>query len=305
MTEPVGPSVPDGPTALAWMTDAAERLDRAGYPGRIETRRLLDEVAGLSPARLLAHPETRLTRDRATALDSLVAARLRGAPLQYLTRTTSFRHLELTVGPGVFVPRPETEGLVERVIEALRGRPPKAPPPLILEFGPGSGAILASLLFELPNSRGVAIEISPAALDYARANMAAAGVLDRATLLSGDLDEPLAGPEWIAAFDAVVSNPPYIPDGAWQTLPVDVRDFEPRVALLGGPDGTDVIARIAAAAPRLLRSGGLLALEIDESHAPRVLDLLAATGSFHDARIEPDLAGRPRYALARRISDES
>lgn len=298
MTEKVGPSGSEGPTAHAWMVAAAERLDHAGYPGRVETRRLLEEVAGLTPARLLANPDTRLAPELAATLDRLVEARRRGAPLQYLTRTAAFRHLDLTVGPGVFVPRPETEGLVERVIEALRARPIGAPAPRLLEFGLGSGAILASLLVEIPDARGVGIELSSSALDYARANIAVAGVSDRAELLAGDLDGPLAGPKWNGSFDVVVSNPPYIPDGAWDTLPPDVRDFEPRTALLGGPDGTDVIARIVSAAPRLLCAGGLLAMEIDESHGARVLDLLVADGAYREARIEPDLAGRSRYALA-------
>ena len=300
MTKQVGPPEPGGPTAGAWQRKAANRLDQAGHPGAAESRRLLEDVANISASRVLTAPDTIIPPETLATLDNLLEARLRGAPLQYLTRRAAFRHLDLVVGPGVFVPRPETEGLVELVLQELRRRPAGAPNPRILEFGTGSGAILAALLTESPGAGGVGVELSDAALEYARRNLEAVGVTDRSVLLAGDLDAPLAGPEWAVAFDAVVSNPPYIPEGAWESLPRDVRDFEPRTALLGGPDGTDVIRRIVAASPRLLRPGGLLALEIDESHGGRVLEIVGGVGGFEGARIAPDLAGRPRYALARR-----
>jgi release factor glutamine methyltransferase len=277
-----------------WLAGAAGRLSAAGLPGDIEARHLLERVTGIGRVDLLTRPDTELSAEMVDQLDRLLDARIDGMPLQYLTRTVAFRHLDLEVGPGVFVPRPETEGLVDAVLVFLRNRPA----PRVLELCLGSGAILAAVLSEHPGATGVGVELSGLALEYAGRNMISSGVAGRATLLEGDLYEPLAGRNLETSFPVVVANPPYIPDARWETLPRDVRDFEPRSALLGGPDGCDVIRRIVAGAERYLAPGGLLALEIDESHGVKVREIIEAAGGFRDIRVGKDLAGRPRYALA-------
>lgn len=300
---PPGASDPAAPrpTVADWLATATRRLAGAGAENPdLDARRLLESALGLEGPALWTRPDRRLTFEEGAVLDALLAGRARGAPLQHLTRRAAFRHLDLEVGPGVFVPRPETEGLVDRVLEFLdRSGNPR---PRILDLCTGSGAILAALLSERPAASGVGVDLSRLALEYARVNLRSAGAFERALLLEGDLFEPVAAGGEDPLFDAITANPPYIPDPAWEGLPVEVRDHEPRLALLGGPQGTDLIRRIVAGAPPRLRAGGLLALEIDETHRAVVLDLLGAGGAWAETRIEEDLAGRPRYALATRAS---
>jgi release factor glutamine methyltransferase len=321
---------PDAPITVGdWLRSAGRRLQTARPEGALEARLLLQSVLTAPPAHLFARPERVLSADEATRLEELLAERLRGTPLQHLTGSAAFRNLELAVPPGVFVPRPETEGLVDRVLDVLKRRggggagaamPTRAPgastsagvteaaanAPRILELCAGSGAILLALLDECPNATGVGVELSPTARAAAEANAAALfGAASgrahrRPAFLDGDLFAPLPGRELPESFDVIVANPPYIPEGLWGTLPREVRVHESPLALLGGPDGTDVVARIVAGAPAWLKRGGLLALEIDESHGERVRELLDAAGRYRDIAVERDLAGRTRYAVALR-----
>jgi release factor glutamine methyltransferase len=287
------------PTVGAWLADAAGRLRAHNPDAARDARLLLLSVLALPPAAILANPKRPLSAEEFERLEELVAERLRGTPLQHLTGHAPFRNLELSVGPGVFVPRPETEGLVEHVLAFVRaggaGEAPK-----ILELCAGSGAIGLALVDEAPTCDVTAIELSETAAACARGNarrLLGPESAHRWTLLGGDLYEPLSGRRMPNEFDVVVANPPYIPDGMWGTLPREVRVHESPLALLGGPDGTGVIARIVAGAAGWMAPGGLLALEIDESHADRVIALFEDAG-YGRARVEADLAGRPRYALA-------
>lgn len=283
-------------TLGAWIREATARLAAAGRPAApVEARRLAEAALRLSPVRLVLEDGRMLERDERATLERLVTGRLAGTPLQYLLGRAAFRGLDLEVGPGVFIPRPETEGLVERVLPGLH-RVAAHRPPRILELCVGSGAILAALLTECPTALGVGVELMAPAREFARRNLAAAGVAGRATLLAGDLYAPLAGVVAPGGFDLLVANPPYIPAAALPHLPADVRGFEPAEALDGGADGTDVIARIATGAAAWLAPGGRVALEIDESHGARVLELLAAA-AIVELEIANDAAGRPRYAL--------
>lgn len=283
-----------------WLQDAARRLGAAGFEvPRVEASRLAESVLFERPAGLVLRASSRLSELDLERLEALLAGRLAGHPLQYLVGRAAFRTLDLQVGPGVFIPRPETEGLVQLALDWLRQEWTPAAPgsgPRIAEYGVGSGAILASLLAERPDAEGWGVELSPAALSWARRNVAVAGVGARVRLLEGDLDAPL-GAAGAPRVDLIVSNPPYIPTEVIASLPAGVRDCEPRLALDGGAGGLAVIARIADAAPARLLPGGALFLEIDASHGPAVLDRLRAAG-LREPAILPDDAGRPRYARA-------
>lgn len=230
----------------------------------------------------------------------LVARRAERVPLQHLTGVAHFRRLTLRVGPGVFVPRPETEMLVEGVLAELhRGGVPAAPP-LVVDLCTGSGAIALAIADEVPGAVVWAVEAAPEAARYARANIAA--LCPGVRFLEGDAAAPLAELPELAPLagrvDVVTCNPPYIPDGM---MPIDpeVRDHDPAMALFGlSPDGLAVPRRMAARAAELLRPGGLLAMEHGQEQGRSLPEALAAQGWWRDVRDEPDLAGRPRVTLA-------
>jgi release factor glutamine methyltransferase len=257
--------------AVAWAT---RELAAAGcISARAEARWLVEEAA-----------------DR-EALRAMVARRAAGEPLQYVIGWAPFGRLRLRVGPGVFVPRPETEGLADRAARHLRAA---APPRTAVDLCTGSGAIACFLAAEVPGARVVATELDPGALAWARANAAAHGV----ELLEGDLDAPL--PAALAGrVDVLCANVPYVPTRAIATMPRDVRDHEPRLALDGGPDGLDVLRRVAARAGRWLAPGGHLLCEIGDDQGEAAAALLAAAG-LAGVAVLPDLAGRDRILEGRR-----
>jgi release factor glutamine methyltransferase len=218
-------------------------------------------------------------------LRAMVARRAAGEPLQYVIGWAPFGRLRLAVGPGVFVPRPETEGLADRAAARLR----RAPDPRIaVDVCAGSGAIACFLAAEVPGARVLATELDPGALAWAAPNAERYGV----ELYAGDLDAPLPA-ELAGRVDVLCANPPYVPSGAIATLPGDVRDHEPRLALDGGPDGLDVLRRLAPRAVRWLAPGGGLLCEIGEDQAEAAVALLASAGLV-DLAVHPDLVGRDR-----------
>jgi release factor glutamine methyltransferase len=247
------------------------------------------------------------------SLRAMVARRVAGEPLQYVIGWAPFGPLRLAVGPGVFVPRPETEGLADRAATRLRSRPepaegsrepqggapigregsgePRGGAPVrrvAVDVCTGSGAIACFLAAEVPGARVLATELDPGALAWARRNADRYGV----ELLAGDLDEPL--PAALAGrVDVLCANVPYVPSGAIATLPTDVRDHEPRLALDGGPDGLDVLRRLVARAGHWLAPGGGLLCEIGEDQAETGVALLTAAGLVEVA-VHPDLVGRDR-----------
>jgi release factor glutamine methyltransferase len=196
-----------------------------------------------------------------------------------------FGRLRLRVGPGVFVPRPETETLADRAAARLRARPE---PRIGVDLCTGSGAIACFLAAEVPGARVLATELDPGALAWARGNAARYGV----ELLAGDLDGPLPA-ELAGRVDVLCANVPYVPTGAIATMPTDVRDHEPRLALDGGPDGLDVLRRLVAGAGHWLAPGGRLFCEIGEDQAEAATALLAAAG-LAEVAVHPDLVGRDR-----------
>jgi release factor glutamine methyltransferase len=239
------------------------------------------------------------------ALQAMVARRVAGEPLQYVVGWAPFGRLRLLVGPGVFVPRPETEGLADRAGTRLRaaaptdrGTPSGFPGPLrapiAVDLCTGSGAIACFLAAEVPDARVLATELDPAALAWARRNTERWGV----ELLAGDLDAPLPG-ELAGRVDVLCANVPYVPSGAIPTLPRDVRDHEPRLALDGGPDGLDLLRRVAARAPGWLAPGGFLLCEIGEDQGEAAAALLAEAG-LAEIAVLPDMAGGDRVVEGRR-----
>jgi release factor glutamine methyltransferase len=258
---------------------------------RTDAEWLAAHVLGVSRGRLMLI-DAISGRERRRFTD-LVAQRARRIPLQHLLGTAAFRHLELAVGDGVFVPRPETELLAGWGIEHT------APGATVVDLCSGSGAIALSVADEAAPGRVIAVERSPAALVWLRRNAAAAaGPAGLVEVVEGDVTDPalLTG---LSGVDVVLCNPPYVPAGA--AVPAEVSEHDPAEAVFGGADGLAVIRPVIALAARLLRSGGVVGIEHDDGHARAVPGLLRADGRFTDVAGHDDLTGRPRYATARRV----
>jgi release factor glutamine methyltransferase len=269
------------------VADAAARLAEAGVASpEYDAAELLAFVTN-STRLHLAEP----TDDQRRAYDALIARRAAREPLQHLTGTAAFRYRELAVGPGVFVPRPETEVMVGWILDRIAG----VKQPLVVDLCSGSGAIAGAIATERPDSIVHAVELSPEACVWARRNLAGTG----AVLHEGDIDGCL--PEFDGVVDAVISNPPYIPLTAWESVTAEVRDHDPAVALWSGDDGLDEIKVVAATAGRLLKPGGWFACEHADVQGESAPAVFAATADFTEVRDQLDLSGRHRFATGRRI----
>lgn len=233
-----------------------------------------------------------LTSEQQAELDELVARRSAGEPLQYLEGTAAFGPLEVSVDGRALIPRPETEGLWELAVAALED---VGPGTTIVDLGTGTGVLALALKHAFPEAKVIGVDDSEDALALATENAARLG-LD-VEFLQGDLFSALPQ-RLMGRLDLVVSNPPYVADGEWDALPIDVRDHEPRHALVAGPTGTEVLERIADDGYWWLGIGGYLLCEIGETQGP---DLEIAFGAF-DRRIRQDLSGRDRYVVARKGS---
>jgi release factor glutamine methyltransferase len=235
--------------------------------------------------------------DDADRFAALVAQRADRVPLQHLTGRAPFRHLELAVGPGVFVPRPETEQLTGWALERIAGQDG----PVVVDLGSGSGAIALSIAHEHPGARVTAVERDPGALHWTRHNASLrVGAGDTPIgVVQGDMTDPALLQELDGRVSVVVSNPPYVPDGA--TVPREVADHDPPLALWGGPDGLDVVRGLLVTAARLLTPGGWLGIEHADQQGSSLPALVRAHGAFTDVADHPDLAGRPRFTTARRV----
>ena len=258
---------------------------------RRDAELLLLHCIGKNKAWLLAHGSEEFSAPASIDYRALIDRRLRGEPIQYITGECEFFGLPFTVTPDVLIPRPDTEHLVEKALELARA----IQHPRIVDVGTGSGAIAVTLAHELPTAEITAIDLSEAALRVARGNATRNGVEDRVRLLGGDLLAPVAGER----FDLVVSNPPYVPETDRALSSVEVREFEPALALFGGEDGLAVHRQLVPAAHEALVSGGFIAIEMGFSQADAIEELLRAAG-FVDVGLTSDLQGIPRVAAARR-----
>lgn len=270
---------------------AVDHLRLAGVPeARVDAELLLAHVQGVSRGRAqaLALTGSVLTEAQAAGFRHLVLRRGTREPLQHLTGRAGFRGIELLVGPGVFVPRPETEILVEHALRLLPAGPSR-----VVDLGTGSGAIALSIAVERPQAEVVGVERSAEALPWTRRNAARVGA-PNARIVQGDLATAL--PEWDGRVAVVVSNPPYVPDGMVPRDP-EVERFDPSAALYGGPDGLDPMRAVVATALRLLRPGGGLAVEHGELQGPAVRALLGPV--WTEPATHPDLTGRDRVTTAR------
>ncbi len=268
------------------LQDASQRL--ASLPtARRDAELLLLGVLHRDRAWLLTHPEAELSPDQLALYQGWIARRARHEPVQYILGEQEFFGLAMRVTPDVLIPRPETEHLVEALLE----RVPHEAPLRIADIGTGSGAIAVALAHSLPHAHLTALDLSPAALAVARENARRHGVSGRIRFHQSDLLAAVQGEQ----FDAVVSNPPYVP--ATEDLERQVRDYEPAAALFAGRDGLDIYRRLIPQARAALVPGGWLLLEIGHGQRDALAGLLSA---WDEVSFLPDLAGIPRVAIGRR-----
>jgi len=272
------------------LRDGVALLEEHGVGSpRMNAEVLLMFVLACNRAYLYAHPERELSAEEEARYQEALAQRARAVPAQYITGHQEFWGLDFLVGPGVLIPRPETEHVVETVLELVK----TIAEPRIVDVGTGSGAIALALASELPQARVEATEISPEALETARANAARLRLDGHVTFHNTDL---LNGVDE-GAFDVVASNPPYVGDSEEDKVQLEVRKFEPRCAVFAGPEGLDVIRRLAPQARQVLKPGGWLVMEIGFSMEEKVRELLSA---WAELRVVPDLRGIPRVIAAQK-----
>ncbi|MFI6346742.1 peptide chain release factor N(5)-glutamine methyltransferase [Streptomyces sp. NPDC050560] len=280
---------------LAEVAQATQRLADAGVPSpRNDAEELAAYVHGVKRGEL----HTVKNADFDARYWEAVARREAREPLQHITGLAYFRYLELRVGPGVFVPRPETESVVDWAIAAVRAM--DVVEPLVVDLCAGSGAIALAMAQEVPRSRVHAVELSEDALVFTRENVrrteSAGG--SRVTVHQGDARTAL--PELTGQVDLVVSNPPYIPLTEWEYVAPEARDHDPDLALFSGEDGLDTIRGIERTAHRLLRPGGIVVVEHADTQGGQVPWIFSEEAGWADAADHPDLNNRPRFATARK-----
>ncbi len=273
--------------ARSLLTDAEAQLAEAGVASpRVDAELLLSHVTGVPRSLLLVAARPNELQHR--SFTELVEARARRVPLQHLTGSTAFRFVDLEVGPGVFVPRPETEVLAGWAVEQAL----LVEEPVVVDLCTGSGAIALSILHEVPGAVVHAVELDEPAFGWAQRNLAGTGV----DLRLGDAADAFADLD--GQVDVVVSNPPYIPLDAWESVAPEVRDHDPSLALWSGDDGLDAMRMIESTAWRLLKPGGVVGVEHADAQGESAPAVFAARWS--DVRDQPDLAGRPRFVTARK-----
>lgn len=284
------------------LVDAERRLQRAEIDNpAVDAAEILAFVLGVNRNRLHLHDD--IDDENRIAFERLLAKRLNRVPLQHLTGVAPFRHIELAVGPGVFIPRPETELVTEAAIRHLKERVE----PIAVDLCAGSGAIAISMAFEVPGTRVTAVELSADAFPWLTENVQRIHTKLPVTVVNADAtDEQI--PELVGLIgmcDVVTCNPPYIPAGMVPRDP-EVRDHEPEMALYGGNDGLDVVRGILGNAAMLLKSGGLLVIEHADVQGPdsdtgSVVEVVKNSGFFANVNDRQDYNQRPRFTVATRI----
>lgn len=264
--------------------------EKGFHNARLNAELLLSGTLGLKRLDLYLQHDRPLQADELAAFKGRLQRRAKREPLQYIDGTAAFRQLTLRVDPRVLIPRPETELLVQAVLDRVAGREGLR----ALDIGTGSGAIALALATEGPFARVVAVDVAEGALEVAMANAREAAPDASVDFRRGSLFEAVAGER----FDVVVSNPPYVGEEERDGLDAEVRDWEPPGALFAGTGGLEVIRPLVAQAPAHLHPGGLLALEIGAAQGEAVSDLIRATAAFAEPRVIADLAGRDRIVVA-------
>lgn len=283
---------------LTWTTDYL-KTGGSSSP-RLDAEVLLAHARGCQRIDLYAAYEEPASEELRTAFRALVRRRAQAVPVAYLVGRKEFYSLSFEVTPDVLIPRPETEFLVVSLLDKAKELPADHGPPRIADVGTGSGILAVCAAKHLPSAQVTAIDISPAALAVAGKNAQAHGVADRIEFQDGDL---LSTTPAEPAFDFILSNPPYIGEGEFAALDRDVREHEPRGALVAGPKGTEVIERLIPQAGERLKPGGWLMIEISPLIADAVKALLTTGEPFDSTSIVKDFQQHPRVALARRLLD--
>jgi len=273
------------------LSDAKAQLAESGI-AEVDAEHLLAHVLGIS--RMDLHNPVLVENTLSAMTDpeiieaqffALLDRRIDHEPLQYLTGLAPFRYLEIEVGTGVLVPRPESELLVDAVLTHIKNLPA---PVSVIDLGAGSGALALAIATEAPDTRVIAVEKSPEALFWLKKNVSV--IAENVRVVEGDVRDVLPG----VKCDVVIANPPYIPDA--QSLPRDVASFEPHIALFGGPTGLELPKIFIAAAARLLKASGVLVIEHTEEQGAAIANEL--TVDFEDIALHNDLVGRPRWTSA-------
>jgi len=273
--------------------------DKGVESPRLTAELLLALQLGLERVALYLRFDQPLQEEEVTGFRELIRRRLLAEPVAYIRGEKEFWSMAFEVGPGVLIPRPETELLVEQVLQIVRETREHADDRIrILELGTGSGAVAVALATSLPSSEVWATDISSEALAYAGRNVERHGVSKRVHLLQGGLWAPVS-PLGVR-FDFIVSNPPYVASEIYDTLPAGVRDYEPRVALDGGEKGMQVVSEIIEGAPGFLARGGWLLIEMSPEQTEAALGIVAQQGVYDSARRVEDYTRRYRLVMARR-----
>lgn len=282
-------------TVKSLIETGTEYLKRGGIPdAEREARHLACHITGSNLAGLFLRYTEEVSSDTAGVYLEMVSRRMKREPLQYITGIQEFWGLSFKVTGDVFIPRPETEIVVEEAIKVIRNIEGRRP--LVVDMCTGCGCIGISIAREC-GAVVYGVDISGRALSVAEENACMNGVVDRMVFLEGDLFSPLTPPE--GGFDLLVSNPPYIPEGDMDGLSPEVRDYEPRIALCGGEDGLEIIRRILKDAPMYVRSGGYIIFEIGYGQAEGVRRIVEDRGGFESMDIRRDYSGIERVVSLR------
>lgn len=282
---------------LEWTTGFFSR--KQVQSPRLSAELLLSHVLAAPRIKLYTNYERPLADAELSTYRDLVRRTAEQEPIAYLTGKAHFFNLEFEVGRDVLIPRPDTETLVENVLQLARHEA-GFETPRVLDLCTGSGCVAIAVVKHLKNATAFAVDVSPPAVAVARRNADRLGVADRLTIEEGDLYAPLETAVDPRPFDLIVSNPPYIPTGQIDSLDASVKDYEPRLALDGGLDGLSVFRRILAGAPERLRPGGRIFLEIAFDQGEAARQVMADAPDFEDARVLKDYGGNDRVVTGRR-----
>jgi len=285
-------------TLLETLNSATSLLKEKNIPNPRSTSELfLSSILNLKRVDLYLNREKILSEKEKDKLFFYVKERISGKPIQYIIKNTGFYGLEFKTDPRAMIPRPETETLVNEVIQHFKMLKIESEPIKIIDIGTGSGVIAITLAYELKNSFVYATDISKDALELALENAKIFKVEKRVEFVLGDLFDPLRNKNLVNSFDCIVSNPPYVKDSDYKNLDKEIKDFEPEVAFLCGDDGIKFHKKIAKEGVKYLKKGGLLGLEVALGDAEGLVDYLYSNSSYSEIKTVEDLAGIKRVVL--------